>query len=43
MMNKIFRPHRSTIQVTFRQKRMEHVAFRALISATVEEDVNTFL
>lgn len=42
-MNKIFRPQRSTTQVTFRQKRMAIVALRALIKAMVDDDVKTFL
>lgn len=41
-MNKTLRPQRSTTQVTLKQKMMEQVAFRALMSAMVEDELKTF-
>lgn len=41
-MNKTLRPQRSTTQVTLKQKIMEQVALRALMSAIVEEELKTF-
>ena len=42
-MSKNLRPKRSAVQAALRVKRISQVALRALISAMVDEDLNTFL